>query len=162
MVDDARYAKAILYNGIGRYQAAREAARLAFEHRDHVGFGLFVVAELAEAASRTGDQALVQAALEWLSERTQVTRTDWLQGIEARVRALLSDADAAECEYRESIARLGRTACARNSRGRISSTGNGYAARSDVSRRASNRAPRMTCSPRSARTVSPSAHDTSC
>ena len=48
-------------NGIGRYQAAREAARLAFEHREHVGFGLFVVAELAEAASRTGDQALVQA-----------------------------------------------------------------------------------------------------
>jgi DNA-binding CsgD family transcriptional regulator len=109
MVDDARYAKAILYNGIGRYQAAREAARLAFEHRDHVGFGLFVVAELAEAASRTGDQTLVQAALEWLSERTQVTRTDWLHGIEARVRALLSDADAAESQYRESIARLGRT-----------------------------------------------------
>jgi DNA-binding CsgD family transcriptional regulator len=74
-----------------------------------VGFGLFVVAELAEAASRTGDQALVQAALEWLSDRSQVTRTDWLQGIEARVRALLSDADAAESEYRESIARLGRT-----------------------------------------------------
>jgi DNA-binding CsgD family transcriptional regulator len=109
MVDDARYAKAILYNGIGRYQAAREAARLAFEHRDHVGFGLFVAPELAEAASRTGDQALVQAALEWLSERTRVTRTDWLQGIEARVRALLSEADAAESEYRESIARLGRT-----------------------------------------------------
>src|SRR5262249_56930376 len=63
----------------------------------------------AEAASRTGDQALVQAALEWLSDRSQVTRTDWLQGIEARVRALLSDADAAESEYRESIARLGRT-----------------------------------------------------
>jgi hypothetical protein len=29
MVDDARYAKAILYNGIGRYHAARDAARLA-------------------------------------------------------------------------------------------------------------------------------------
>jgi DNA-binding CsgD family transcriptional regulator len=38
-----------------------------------------------------------------------VTRTDWLQGMEARVRALLSDAPAAESEYRESIARLGRT-----------------------------------------------------
>ena len=63
MVDDARYAKAILYNGIGRYEAARDAARVAFEHRDHVGFGLFVVAELAEASSRTGDQALVGAAL---------------------------------------------------------------------------------------------------
>jgi len=81
---------------------------VAFEHRDHVGLGLFVVAELAEAASRTGDQALVRAVLEWLSERTRVTRTDWVLGIEARVRALLS-ADAAESQYRESIARLGRT-----------------------------------------------------
>jgi DNA-binding CsgD family transcriptional regulator len=109
MVDVATYAKSVLYNGIGRYAAAREAARVAFEHRDHVGLGLFVVAELAEAASRTGDQALVRAALEWLSERTRITRTDWVLGIEARVRALLSQADAAESQYRESIARLGRT-----------------------------------------------------
>jgi DNA-binding CsgD family transcriptional regulator len=109
MVDVATYAKAVLCNGIGRYAAARDAAHVAFEHRDHVGYGLFVVAELAEAASRTGDQALVRAALEWLSERTQVTRTDWVLGIEARVRVLLSEADAAESEYRESIARLGRT-----------------------------------------------------
>jgi DNA-binding CsgD family transcriptional regulator len=37
-----------------------------------------------------------------------VTRTDWVLGIEARVRALLSEGDA-EGEYRESIACLGRT-----------------------------------------------------
>jgi DNA-binding CsgD family transcriptional regulator len=109
MVHVATYAKAVLYNGSGRYETAREAARVAFEHRDHVGYGLFVVAELAEAASRTGDPALVQAALEWLSERTQVIHTDWALGIHARVRALLSEADAAESAYRESIARLGRT-----------------------------------------------------
>jgi DNA-binding CsgD family transcriptional regulator len=108
MVDVATYAKAALYNGIGRYEEARDAARVAFEHRDHVGFGLFVVAELAEAGSRTGDQALVRSALDWLSERTEVTRTDWLLGIEARVRALLNEADA-ESAYRESIERLGRT-----------------------------------------------------
>jgi hypothetical protein len=65
MVDVATYAKAVLYNGIGRYEAAREAAVVAFEHREHVGYGLFVVAELAEAASRTGDRALVEAAFEW-------------------------------------------------------------------------------------------------
>jgi DNA-binding CsgD family transcriptional regulator len=109
MVDVATYARAVLYNGLGRYEAAREAARVAFEHRDHVGFGLFVVAELAEAASRTGDHVLVQAALDWLSERTPATRTDWVLGIEARVRALLSEAETAESEYRESIARLRRT-----------------------------------------------------
>ena len=109
MVDHATHAKAVLYNGIGRYELARDAAQMAFEHRDHLGYGPFVVAELAEAASRTGDQGLVQDALAWLSERTQLTRTDWLLGIEARVRALLSEADAAEGDYRESIARLGHT-----------------------------------------------------
>jgi DNA-binding CsgD family transcriptional regulator len=109
LVDLATYAKAVLYNSIGRWDAARDAAWAVFEHRDHLGFCLFVVGELAESASRTGDQALVQAALEWLSERTQVTRTDWVLGIEARVRALLSAGDTAEQAYRESIARLGRT-----------------------------------------------------
>jgi len=109
MVDVATYAKAVLSNGIGRYDLACDAARAAFEHRDHVGYGQFVVAELAEAASRTGNRALLEAALEWVSERTRVTRTDWALGIEARVRALLSDGEAAEREYRESIARLERT-----------------------------------------------------
>jgi ATP/maltotriose-dependent transcriptional regulator MalT len=67
------------------------------------------VAELAEAASRTGDVALVRSALEWLSERTRATRSEWALGMEARVRALLSDGDAAENLYSESIDRLGRT-----------------------------------------------------
>ena len=68
-----------------------------------------VVAELAEAAARTGDTALVQATLDWLSERTQVTRTEWVLGIEARIRALLSDGQAADSCYQESVERLGRT-----------------------------------------------------
>jgi len=106
MVDVATYMKAVLCNGVGRYDVARDAARAAFEHRDHVGFGQFIVGELAEAASRTGDRALLEAALEWLAERTRVTRTDWVLGIEARVRALLDEGNAAERGYRESIARL--------------------------------------------------------
>jgi DNA-binding CsgD family transcriptional regulator len=106
MVDVATYMKAVLCNGVGRYDVARDAARAAFEHRDHVGFGQFIVGELAEAASRTGDRALLEAALDWLAERTRVTRTDWVLGIEARVRALLGEGDAAERDHRESIARL--------------------------------------------------------
>ena len=52
---------------------------------------------------------LVRAALAWLSERTAVTPTDWSLGIEARIRACVSDGEAAESWYRESIDRLGRT-----------------------------------------------------
>jgi DNA-binding CsgD family transcriptional regulator len=104
----AIYASSVLYNGLGRHDAARDAAWRAFQ-RDPVGFGSFLVPELAEAASRTGDMALVRAALGWLSERTRVSPTEWSLGIEARVRALLSEGDAAESLYRESIERLGRT-----------------------------------------------------
>jgi DNA-binding CsgD family transcriptional regulator len=108
MVNAATYASSVLHNGLGHHEAARDAAWRSFEH-DQLGLGPLVVPELAEAASRTGDEALVRAALEWLSERTQVTPTQWSLGIQARVRALLSQGDAAERRYRESIDRLGRT-----------------------------------------------------
>jgi len=108
LVNLATYASSVLYNGLGRHDAARDAAWQAFE-RDQVGYGPLVVPELAEAASRTGDVASLRAALEWLSERTRVTPTDWALGIEARVRALLSEGQAADALYRESIDRLGRT-----------------------------------------------------
>jgi DNA-binding CsgD family transcriptional regulator len=104
----AKYASSVLYNGLGRHDEARDAAWETFE-RDQLGFGPFVVPELAEAASRTGDVSRVRTALEWLSERTRVTPTNWALGIEARLRALLSTGDDAERHYLESIARLGRT-----------------------------------------------------
>jgi DNA-binding CsgD family transcriptional regulator len=111
MVNAATSASSVLHNGLGRHDAARDAAWQAFQ-RDQLGFGPFVVPELAEAASRTGDEAQVTAALDWILERTegtQVTPTEWMLGIQARVRALLSDGDAADRLYRESIAHLGRT-----------------------------------------------------
>jgi len=107
-VDFAACVSAVLHNGLGRYDAARDAARSAFE-REPVGYGHLLVPDLAEAAARTGDAELVQAALHWLSERTRVTPTSWALGIQARVSALLSDGETAERLYRESIEHLGRT-----------------------------------------------------
>jgi DNA-binding CsgD family transcriptional regulator len=108
MVSFADYASSVLYNGLGRHDIARDAAWRAFE-RDEVGYGPYVVPELAEAASRTGDVALVRAALQWLSDRSRVTPSEWALGTQARVRALLSEGDPADRLYRESIAHLGRT-----------------------------------------------------
>ena len=107
LISFAALASAVLYNGLGRHDAARDAAWRVLE-RDDMGLGL-VVAELAEAAARAGDVVLVQAALDWLSERSRVTPTEWVLGIEARVRALASDGEAADGCYRESVERLGRT-----------------------------------------------------
>jgi len=108
LVNFAMIARSVLFNGLGRYSEACACARHAFE-RDHFAYETFVVPELAEAAHRTGDVQLVRAALEWLSERTAVTPTDWVLGIEARVRAFLGQDDAAERWYRESIECFGRT-----------------------------------------------------
>jgi DNA-binding CsgD family transcriptional regulator len=102
------YAKSVLYNGLGRHEAARDAAWEAFQP-DPVGYGSFLVPELAEAASRTADRALLESALDWLSERTRVIESAWAIGIEARVRALLSEGENAESLYRESITHLART-----------------------------------------------------
>jgi DNA-binding CsgD family transcriptional regulator len=104
----ATCASAVLNNGLGRYEAAGDAAWEVFQ-RDQLALGPLVVAELAEARARTGDIAAIRAALDWLSERTRVTPTEWVLGIEARVRALLSDGEAADRSYRESVERLGRT-----------------------------------------------------
>jgi RNA polymerase sigma factor (sigma-70 family) len=67
------------------------------------------VPELAEAASRTADQALLEYALEWVSERTSVISSEWANGIEARVRALLNEGEAADGLYRQSIEHLSAT-----------------------------------------------------
>ena len=104
----AAYASAVLHNGLGRHTEARDAVRSTFK-RDHAGYGPFIVPELAEAAARTGDAALLSSVLEWLTERTRVTRSRWLLGIEARVRALMSEGDAADLAYRDAIHHLGRT-----------------------------------------------------
>ena len=108
LISLADYASSVLYNGLGQHAAACDAARRAFE-REPMGYGSHIVPEVAEAAARTGDAELVRATLEWLSERIRVTPTEWVLGIEARVRALLGDGEAAESAYRESIQRLGRT-----------------------------------------------------
>ena len=67
------------------------------------------LAELAEAAARTGDAALSSSVLDWLGARTGVTRTEWVPGTQARTRALLSDGATAEGLYREAIRRFSRT-----------------------------------------------------
>lgn len=108
LAGSAAYASAVLDNGLSRHDAAHDAVRRAFEC-DHLGLGPQIVPELAEAAARTGDLAAVRAALDWLSERTWVTPTAWALGIEARIRALLSQGDAADSYYRESIEHLSRS-----------------------------------------------------
>jgi DNA-binding CsgD family transcriptional regulator len=102
------YARSVLYNGLGRHDAALEAAWEAMQP-DPIGYGTWLVPELAEAASRAGDNARLEFALAWISQRTRAVRSNWARGIEARVRALLSEGEVADTLYRESVAQLSGT-----------------------------------------------------
>jgi DNA-binding CsgD family transcriptional regulator len=104
----ADYAAAVLYNGLGRYEAALAAAQRACSYEDPGVFGWSLI-ELVEAAARSGDQDAGAEALERLAERTRTSGTEWALGIEARSRALLSTGQTADDLYREAVQRLGRT-----------------------------------------------------
>ena len=103
------FVKAILFNGLGRYDEALVAAQRASDDTPELFISSWALAELIEAASRSGAPGHAASALERLTEDTAVAGTDWGLGIAARSRALLTDGDAAESLYREAIERLGRT-----------------------------------------------------
>ena len=105
----AHWARAVLANGLGRYDEAVSAARKAAEHQHDSAPAYWSLSELVEAATRSGQPELAADAFARLEPITRVGDTDWALGVQARAHALLSDGDAAERLYREAIERLGRT-----------------------------------------------------
>ena len=104
------WAKAVLYNGLGRYEDALDSAEQAVgEHPVKMGASAWALAELIEAATRSGTAEVAADALYRLTETTRASGTDWALGIEARSHALLRNGPPAESAYREAIDRLGRT-----------------------------------------------------
>jgi DNA-binding CsgD family transcriptional regulator len=104
----AEHARAVLYNGLGRYEAALPSAQSA-GNRDEIMASVWSLPELVEAAIRSGQRDVANAGIKLLSERTRAAGTELALGIEARSKALLSDGEVAERLYREAIERLERT-----------------------------------------------------
>jgi DNA-binding CsgD family transcriptional regulator len=105
----AWWAESLLYNGIGDYRKALEAARRAADFPLELGASHWAPVELVEAAVRSGEISVAAAAAGRLDEMTTASGTDWALGLGARSRALVSDGPVAEGLYRESIERLDRT-----------------------------------------------------
>jgi ATP/maltotriose-dependent transcriptional regulator MalT len=105
----AHWCAAVLYNGLGRYEAAASAAREVHTKGILPWLTMWARFELVEAAAHVGDMELARDALDGLAAATQPAGTDFALGIEARSRALLADGDEAEAAYRDAIERLGRT-----------------------------------------------------
>jgi DNA-binding CsgD family transcriptional regulator len=104
----AHWVAALLYNGLGRYEEGLAAARQTSEHK-HVHVSAWALPELIEAAVRTGNPRVAEAALDPLAETTRAGGTAIGLGVESRSRALVSEGEAAEGHYREAIDRLSRT-----------------------------------------------------
>ena len=106
----AHHARALLCNGLGRYQEALTSAMATqLPGAERMTMSKLALVELIEAAARTGNAAQASSALRRLSEITSASGSDWALGIEARSRALLSHGELAERLYREAIDRLSRT-----------------------------------------------------
>jgi DNA-binding CsgD family transcriptional regulator len=107
-VATSEYARAVLCNSLGEYDAALVAACSASEYQEVVAenWGL---SELIEPAIRTGRTDLATDALRRVARKAHATGTDWALGIEARSKALLSEGSESETGFREAIEYLGRT-----------------------------------------------------
>ncbi len=101
------YSKAVICNGLGRYEEARAAARWAVEC-DDLGLSGWALSELVEASTRTGHHGLASLAFTRLRNRTHASGTDLALGIESRACALVTEGQAAEVHYQQSIEYLGR------------------------------------------------------
>jgi DNA-binding CsgD family transcriptional regulator len=104
----AQWAAAVLYNGLGRYPEAMSAA-LATTYVSEPGLSTWLLPELVEAASRSGEPEVAREALDRLIETTRSFDTDFARGVESRSRALATDGPEAEELYREAVERLSRT-----------------------------------------------------
>ncbi len=101
-----QWASALLYNGLGRYEDALREATRPHEDAEPVARPPWPLPELIEAAVRTDAREQAADVFRRLSERAQVSGTDWALGLEARSRALLSHGEEAERLYRDAIERL--------------------------------------------------------
>jgi DNA-binding CsgD family transcriptional regulator len=114
------WGSAIRYNGLGRYEDALSLAEQAAETARGLGPSILLLAELIEAAARSGQAERATGPLAQLAEIAQAAGTDWALGTHARAAAMLAEGEAAEGLYRKAIERLSRVrSCATLARARL-------------------------------------------
>jgi len=101
-VTHALSALAVLELGLGRYQEALACALDVFEE-DLPYLGTLSLADLVEAAARSGELRVAASALDRLSARAHASGTRRARGLLARSRALLAEDDDAGPLYAEAI-----------------------------------------------------------
>ena len=101
----AQYARALLYNGLGRYHPASAAAQEACASGEP-GLLCCALPELIEAGSRTGKRETSTAALRRLEGLTLADSRNHTPGIRALARALAGADERVGAHYQEALERL--------------------------------------------------------
>ncbi|HET9171276.1 MAG TPA: AAA family ATPase [Actinospica sp.] len=97
----AGFARAVLYNGLGKYPIAMRAAQHGVEHAD-LGLHHWAQSELVEAASRAGEQDVAARAREAMAAWSR-SATPWSLGARSLADALVGPDDEAEEHYRAAV-----------------------------------------------------------
>ena len=110
----AEWTNALLHNGLGRYPEAMHAAQRALYYQEYPGMhypGIanWAAAELVEAAARSGMTEIAADTYRWIAEMTSASGTNWALGVQARSAALVTEGNAAEGLYQDSIMHLDRS-----------------------------------------------------
>jgi DNA-binding CsgD family transcriptional regulator len=100
---------AVRYNGLGRYEDALAAAERAAQDPRGLGAPMWLLADLVEAAVRSGKPERAAGPLERLTEIAEANDNDWSLGFLGRSQALLAEGEDAERGYLDAIERLSRT-----------------------------------------------------
>ncbi|MER7555928.1 AAA family ATPase [Nocardioides sp. NPDC126508] len=101
----AAYCRAVLCNGLGRYGEALAAAQEAVEFED-LAVTQWALAEVVEAAARSGADDVASAARDRLVARTSAVDTPWARGTAAYADALTDTSGEAEKHYRTAVDEL--------------------------------------------------------
>lgn len=103
------WAESVLNNGLGRYDRALPAAERGSRYPSELALANWSMVELVEAAARCGQPERGAAAAQHLSDMAEACGSDWIVGVAARSRALLTEGPSAERDYRVAIDHLSRT-----------------------------------------------------
>ncbi|THC47411.1 hypothetical protein [Streptomyces sp. A1499] len=146
-----QFARAVLRNGLGNYEAALQAALLS-QSRHQAGSYLVwtLYAELVEAAVRAGRPEEAAHAADVLKQLAKAHPVPWAMAQWLQARALLDRSEDCDVLYREAIATAPGLASTSTTPASGSRTANGWKIRAVPRRRAPNCRPRTRCALRHA------------
>jgi DNA-binding CsgD family transcriptional regulator len=102
------WARAVLYNSLGAYEKAYAAADAATACPTNSAVAVWGIPELVEAGARLDKPDAVLEHAERLAEIARTTGGDWVLGVDARTRALVSTDSNAEELYLSAVDHLRR------------------------------------------------------